>query len=256
MKNTQASLGQSTLGDSFNRKVQFSLPTPDHTPEQSNSPPTTMPKLMSHSTMESVSSLLKLSSAHAVSDLMGDHKFLPSSTSTTSTASSISGSSIFNHAPMDLTFLSNNHQSSADESMFDDEPLGESSLSAETPSRLITDDELISFSVRDLNRRLASATKAEAQQAKKRRRLLKNRGYAAICRTKRITHAQQLQTENNYLKELCQRLLEERDIAVSERNVVKEKYENLKLMIRKAKKVQKEKLQNPQLNSTSSTTEL
>jgi len=92
----------------------------------------------------------------------------------------------------------------------------------------VTDDELVTLSVRDLNKRLRNLTKDEKVKYKQRRRLLKNRGYAQTCRTRRIHNQQVKEVENERLKELLQQV-------TLERNLYKTKYENLKSVIKKAK---------------------
>ena len=92
----------------------------------------------------------------------------------------------------------------------------------------IDDAELTQLSVRDLNRRLKNFSKEERTKLKQRRRLLKNRGYAQTCRTRRINTQKTLFEENQQLKELLQK-------TNLEKNMYKTKYENLKSLIKKAK---------------------
>jgi len=102
------------------------------------------------------------------------------------------------------------------------EHLGSTALSA------VADEELVTLSVRDLNKRLRNQTKEEKLKYKQRRRLLKNRGYAQTCRTRRIHNQHAKEIENEKLKEILQQV-------TLERNLYKTKYENLKSVIKKAK---------------------
>lgn len=98
----------------------------------------------------------------------------------------------------------------------------------EADTALVSDDELVTLTVRDLNKRLRNLTKDEKIKYKQRRRLLKNRGYAQTCRTRRIHNQHAKVVENENLKELLQQI-------TLERNLYKTKYENLKAVIKKAK---------------------
>lgn len=103
----------------------------------------------------------------------------------------------------------------------------------EEDTALVSDDELVTLSVRDLNKRLRNLTKDEKIKYKQRRRLLKNRGYAQTCRTRRIHNQHAKEIENEKLKDLLQQI-------TLERNLYKTKYENLKAVIKKAK-IEREK---------------
>lgn len=66
---------------------------------------------------------------------------------------------------------------------------------------LISDDELISLSVKDLNKLLKGKNKEQVMILKQRRRTLKNRGYAANCREKRLSQKDILENEKRKLEE-------------------------------------------------------
>lgn len=103
---------------------------------------------------------------------------------------------------------------------------------------LVSDDELVTLSVRDLNKRLRNLTKEDKIRYKQRRRLLKNRGYAQTCRSRRIHNQHAKEIENEKLKEVLQQI-------TLERNLYKTKYENLKAVIKKAK-MEREKRKDSQ----------
>ena len=88
----------------------------------------------------------------------------------------------------DLTEFLNGYDASTPESK-QSEPL------SEAESALIGDDELIKLSVKALNKRLKDLNLPEEQTnwLKKRRRTLKNRGYAQTCRFKRNTAKEDLE---------------------------------------------------------------
>ncbi|GIX88109.1 hypothetical protein CDAR_465021 [Caerostris darwini] len=94
----------------------------------------------------------------------------------------------------------------------------------------ISDDELVTLTVRDLNRLLKNSgmTRAEIQRLKQRRRTLKNRGYAASCRNKRLEQKDELQYDRAIVVRDINNLKEENKLLEQELYEAKKNYESLK----------------------------
>ena len=95
-------------------------------------------------------------------------------------------------------------------------------------SELITDEDLMTISIRDLNKRLKSLSKVEAHKIRKRRRSLKNRGYATSCRQRRTAQKESLEKQNQRLKAQLLEAKENLCNAVKDRDMYKMKFERLR----------------------------
>lgn len=96
----------------------------------------------------------------------------------------------------------------------------------------LTDDELVTMSVRELNQHLRGLTKEEILQLKQRRRTLKNRGYAASCRVKRVTQKEELEKQKAQLQQEVDKLANENASMRIELDALRSKYEALQTFAR------------------------
>lgn len=92
-------------------------------------------------------------------------------------------------------------------------------------SDVISDDQLMCLSVRELNKRLHGFPRDQISKLKAKRRTLKNRGYAQNCRSKRLHQRQELEVTNKHLQQQLHKIKSELKQLVEERNHYKKQCE-------------------------------
>nr|XP_032836690.1 transcription factor MafK-like [Petromyzon marinus] len=96
----------------------------------------------------------------------------------------------------------------------------------------LSDNELVSMSVRELNQHLRGLSKDDIARLKQRRRTLKNRGYAASCRVKRVTQKEELERQKGDLQLEVEKLARENESMRLELGALRAKYEALQAFAR------------------------
>jgi len=91
----------------------------------------------------------------------------------------------------------------------------------------INNDDLVLLSVRELNRRLRGHSNEEIRRLKQLRRTLKNRGYAANCREKRLSLKEQLEQEREALRDEVAKLQTENDRVRLDMEILRRRYDAL-----------------------------
>ena len=102
-------------------------------------------------------------------------------------------------------------------------------------TEFIDDDELLSLPIRELNKRLRHMSKDEVLKIRKRRRSLKNRGYATSCRQRRVKLKECLETQNQRLKIQLREMREKLNAAAKERDMFKAKFDHLRQLLMSVK---------------------
>ncbi|KAK7115497.1 transcription factor MafB-like [Littorina saxatilis] len=100
----------------------------------------------------------------------------------------------------------------------------------------LTDLDLVTLPVRELNRRLQGHPKEEVLKLKQKRRTLKNRGYAQNCRSKRMIQKHELESTNKTLQQQIAMLKRQLTATTRERDFYKQRCEMLRSGVAQAVK--------------------
>lgn len=109
-------------------------------------------------------------------------------------------------------------------------------LTQTPPSINISDLDLVTLPVRELNRRLQGFPKEEVLRLKQKRRTLKNRGYAQNCRSKRMLQKHELESTNKTLQQQITMLKRQLTAMTRERDFYKQRCEMLRTGVAQAVK--------------------
>ncbi|XP_022255626.1 uncharacterized protein LOC111088831 [Limulus polyphemus] len=93
----------------------------------------------------------------------------------------------------------------------------------------LNDELLIHMSVRELNKRLHGYSREEVALIKRKRRTLKNRGYAQNCRTKRLSQRHEIEGKNRLLQAEVTRLRQQIERACHERDYYKQEFTSIQV---------------------------
>ena len=91
----------------------------------------------------------------------------------------------------------------------------------------LSDSALLKLSVKDLNVLLKSLPPDERLKLKKKRRILKNRGYAANCRTKRMSQKEVLEMEKEKLENDVKKLRQNNQMMRIKLESIRERFKDL-----------------------------
>lgn len=102
-----------------------------------------------------------------------------------------------------------------------------SNLGIPTNIEEIGDEEIKNLRVQELNKLLRGMPRDEAAKIRRKRRNLKNRGYALTCRIRRQQFQEELFKENQLLKKQLEDDREKLRKVLKERNIYKRKFQQL-----------------------------